>query len=66
VLAVTFSASMGSFGVALLLARRFTVAPLEVYTELTGFLNDSWASALCLALAALTLAVDRLLGGGAE
>ncbi|HEY8019989.1 MAG TPA: ABC transporter permease subunit [Thermoanaerobaculia bacterium] len=65
-LAVTFSASMGSFGVALLLARRFTVAPLEVYTELTGFLNDAVAGALCLALAALTLTVDRLLGGGAE
>jgi putative spermidine/putrescine transport system permease protein len=65
-LAVTFSASMGSFGVALLLARRFTVAPLEVYTELTGFLNDAVAGALCLALAALTLTIDRLLGGGAE
>jgi len=65
-LAVTFSASMGSFGVALLLARRFTLAPLEVYTELTGFLNDAVAGALCLALAVLTLAVDRLLGGGAE
>ncbi len=65
-LAVTFSASMGSFGVALLLARRFTVAPLEVYTELTGFLDDAVAGALCLALAALTLVADRLLGGGAE
>ena len=65
-LAVTFSASMGSFGVALVLARRFTVAPLEVYTELTGFLNDAVAGALCLALAVMTLTVDRLLGGGRE
>jgi putative spermidine/putrescine transport system permease protein len=61
-LAVTFSASMGSFGVALVLSRRFTVAPLEVYTELTGFLNRTVAGALCLVLAAITLAVDRLLG----
>ncbi len=64
--AVTFSASMGSFGVALLLARRFTVAPLEVYTELVGFLDDAVAGALCIALAVLTLAADRLLGGGTE
>lgn len=61
-LAVTFSASMGSFGVALILSRRFTVAPLEIYTEMTGFLNDDVAGALCLLLALSTLAVDRLLG----
>jgi putative spermidine/putrescine transport system permease protein len=60
-LAVTFSASMGSFGVALILSRRFTVAPLEIYTEMTGFLNDEVAGALCLLLALATLAVDRLL-----
>lgn len=60
-LAVTFSASMGSFGVALMLSKRFTVAPLEVYTEMTGFLNDDVAGALCLSLALITLAVDRLL-----
>jgi putative spermidine/putrescine transport system permease protein len=60
-LAVTFSASMGSFGVALILSRRFTVAPLEIYTEMTGFLNDDVAGALCLLLALATLAVDRLL-----
>jgi putative spermidine/putrescine transport system permease protein len=63
-LAVTFSASMGSFGVALILSKRFTVAPLEIYTELTGFLNQEVAGALCLVLAALTLAVDRLLTAG--
>jgi putative spermidine/putrescine transport system permease protein len=63
-LAVTFSASMGSFGVALILSRRFTVAPLEVYTEMTGFLNDDVAGALCLVLALTTLAVDRLLALG--
>lgn len=60
-LALTFSASMGSFGVALILARRFTVAPLEIYTELTGFSNDAVAGALCLLLALTTLGADRLL-----
>lgn len=63
-LAVTFSAAMGSFGVALILARQFTVAPLEVYTEMTGFLNEEVAGALCLVLAGVTLAVDRLLTAG--
>ena len=61
---MTFSASMGSFGVALLLARRFSVAPLEVYTELTGFSHEAVAGALCLVLAGLTLLVDRALTGG--
>lgn len=65
-LAVTFSASMGSFGVALILSRRFTVAPLEVYTELTGFLNDAVAGALCLVLAQLTVTADRLLAAGSR
>lgn len=63
-LAVTFAASMGSFGVALILSRRFTVAPLEVYTEMTGFLNQEVAGALCFLLAVATLTIDRLLGVG--
>jgi putative spermidine/putrescine transport system permease protein len=64
--ALTFSASMGSFGVALILARRFTVAPVEIYTELTGFLNDAVAGALCLLLALIALAVDRLSAAESE
>lgn len=63
-LAVTFSASMGSFGVALILSRRFMVAPLEIYTEMTGYLNDEVAGVLALMLAFSTLAVDRLLSMG--
>jgi hypothetical protein len=31
---------------------------------MTGFLNDDVAGALCLALALITLAVDRLLAAG--
>lgn len=60
-LATTFATSMGSFGVALMLSRRFSVAPLEAYTQITGFLDDATASALCLALAALTLTFDAVL-----
>jgi putative spermidine/putrescine transport system permease protein len=67
-LALTFSASMGSFGVALILSRRFTVAPLEIYNQLTSFLDDAVAGALCLLLTAATLTADRLLarGGGSR
>ena len=68
-LAITFSAAMGSFGVALVLARRFPVAPLELYAELAGPRDDEVAGALCLVLAAITLAVERLLvprAGGAR
>jgi putative spermidine/putrescine transport system permease protein len=65
-LAITFSASMGSFGVALVLARRFTVAPLEVYNELVSFLDDAVAGALCLVLATLTLVADHLLARGGD
>lgn len=63
-LAVTFSASMGSFGVALILSRRFTVAPLEVYIQMVEFSNDDVAGALCLGLALSTLVVNRLLALG--
>ncbi len=65
-LAVTFSASMGSFGVALILSPRFTVAPLEVYNEMTGYTNDGVAGALCLVLALTSLGVNRLLTLGGE
>lgn len=57
---VTFAASMGSFGVALILAKRFTVAPLEIYTELTAFSNDTLAAVLCLFLATATALAGQL------
>ncbi len=60
-LAVTFAASMGSFGVALMLSRRFTVAPLEIYTEITGFNDMAVAGALAVVLAAAALAGSRVL-----
>jgi putative spermidine/putrescine transport system permease protein len=60
-LAVTFAASMGSFGVALILARRLSIVPLTIYTEYTGFLDAGYAAALCLLLAAVTLAANGLL-----
>ncbi len=60
-LAVTFAASMGSFGVALILARKLELVPLAIYTEYTGFLDLGYAAALCLLLAGATLAAAGLL-----
>lgn len=60
-LAVTFAASMGSFGVALVLARKLSVVPLSIYTQYTGFLDSGLAAALCLLLAAVTLAANGFL-----
>lgn len=60
-LALTFSTSLGSFGAALILARRFTVAPLEAYSLITAFRDDATAGALCVALAAAALGADALL-----
>lgn len=60
-LAVTFAASMGSFGVALILAKRLSIVPLSIYTEYTGFLDHGYAAALCLLLAATTLAANGLM-----
>lgn len=59
--AVTFAASMGSFGVALILAKRLEVVPLSIYTEYTGFLDHGYAAALCLLLAGATLAAAAVL-----
>lgn len=66
-LAVTFSVSLGSFGVALILARRFSVLPVEIFEQYTGFLNPGLASAMAIALAATAFTVNysarRLLDG---
>ncbi|GAC1433043.1 MAG: ABC transporter permease [Thermoanaerobaculia bacterium] len=63
---LTFSVSLGSYGVALMLSRRFTLLPVEIYTAYTGFLDDGRASTMSLMLvtvaliaASLTRLVDR-------
>jgi putative spermidine/putrescine transport system permease protein len=63
---LTFSVSLGSYGVALMLSRRFTLLPVEIYTAYTGLIDDRRASTMSLMLvavaliaAALTRVVDR-------
>src|SRR5262249_15275558 len=55
--AVTFSVSLGSFGVALIIARRFSVLPLELYSQLVGFLNFGLAAAMGVVLMAISFAI---------
>jgi len=57
-LAVTFSASLGSFGVALILSRRFTLLPVEIYRQFTGFLNLQAAAAMSMVLVLTALIVN--------
>jgi putative spermidine/putrescine transport system permease protein len=56
--ATTFAVSLGSFGAALILSRRFFVLPVEIYTEFTAFSNDAAACAMAIWLAAVSALVS--------
>lgn len=56
--ALTFCVSLGSFGVALIVSRRFSVLPLEIFQEYTGFLNHEQAAAMAVTLVAIAFAVN--------
>ena len=57
---LTFSVSLGSYGVALMLSRRFTLLPVEIYTAYTGFLDDQRASTMSLMLVSTALVAGFL------
>jgi putative spermidine/putrescine transport system permease protein len=59
---VTFSASLGSFGVALILAGRFPLLPVELYRSFTGSVDESLAAAMALVLALIAVAILWLSG----
>jgi putative spermidine/putrescine transport system permease protein len=59
--AVTFAVSMGSFGVALLLLKRASVLPLEIYNQVYANLAFEMAAAMSVVLAVLTVGVNYLL-----
>ncbi len=56
--AVTFSVSLGSFGVALIVSKRFSVLGLEIYQTYTGLLNAPLAAAMSVMLAVIALTVN--------
>ena len=59
--AVTFAVSMGSFGVALLLLKRASVMPLEIYNQVYANLAFEMAAALSVVLAIVTVGVNYAL-----
>lgn len=60
-MAVTFAVSMGSFGVALLLLKKASVLPLEIYTQMYSLLAFELAAALSVVLAVITVSVNYFL-----
>jgi putative spermidine/putrescine transport system permease protein len=48
---VTFAASLGSFGVALIIAGRFALYPVEIYRAFTGTLDEPLGAAMAVILA---------------
>ncbi len=57
---VTFSVSLGSFGAALILSRRFSLLPLEMFHEFTAYLHTGLAAAMALVLVTIALGVNCL------
>lgn len=60
-MAVTFAVSMGSFGVALLLLKKASVMPLEIYSKVYADLAFELAAALSVVLAVITVGVNYVL-----
>lgn len=63
--AVTFTVSLGSFGVALILSKRFSVLPLEIFQQITGYGNQGLMAAMSIALVLLAFLINyatRMIG----
>lgn len=64
--AVTFSVSMGSFGVALLLLKKASVFPLEIYNQVYANLAFEMAAAMSVILGVITVGINYMLRKYAE
>jgi len=62
-LGVTFAAALGSFGVALVMAARFSLLPVELYRAMTGLDDDALAAAMALVLGGVAVVVLHLSRG---
>ncbi len=56
--AVTFTVSLGSFGVALVVAKRFSILPLEIYQQITSYGNPALMAAMAITLVLLAFAIN--------
>ena len=54
---MTFSVSLGSFGVVLVLSKRFSLTPLQIFEEVFAFSNYESAAAMSVVLIAVGLTV---------
>ena len=61
IVALAFAVSMGSFGVALIIAKKFNLLPVDIFLEITGYANFEFASALCMIMLAITLTTNLYL-----
>ena len=64
--ALTFNVALGSFGVVLVVSKRFTLLPLETFHEIIAMNNLPQAAALAALLAAVALGVNLLARGLAD
>jgi putative spermidine/putrescine transport system permease protein len=60
-MAVTFAVSMGSYGVALLLLKKASVLPVEIYTHIYSNVAFEIAAAMSVVLAVITVGVNYTL-----
>lgn len=56
--AVTFTVSLGSFGVALILSKRFSVLPLDIFQQITGYGNNGLMAAMAIVLVVFAFAIN--------
>jgi putative spermidine/putrescine transport system permease protein len=61
--AFTFNVSLGSFGVALILSRRLSVLPLEIFYQFTAMSDASLAAAMAISIAIVALVIQYTLAG---
>ncbi|MGI9087471.1 MAG: ABC transporter permease [Chthoniobacterales bacterium] len=61
--AVTFTVSLGSFGVALILSKRFSVLPLEIFQQITSYGNQGLMAAMAIVLVGLAFLINYSLRG---
>lgn len=56
--AVTFTVSLGSFGVALIVANRFSILPLEIYQRITGYADPALMAAMSITLVFIAFLIN--------
>lgn len=56
--AVTFTVSLGSFGVALILSKRFSVLPLDIFQQITSFGNQGLMAAMAIVLVLVAFGIN--------